>query len=243
MATSRTSAALERPLAAAPRDRRAVPSKSAPAGDAPPDARTALLDAAEAGLRDHGYAGLSTRRVADAAGVPLSQIHYHFGSKESMVLALLERQNERLLRRQHAMFGAHVPLWQRWGRACDFLDEDLASGYVRVLQETIAMGWSSPEIATAVRDALRGWYALLAGIADEAAARFGNLGSFTADELAALIGNAFIGSETMLLLGFEHDGMPVRHALRRVGTLIRALEERTAPTTVPKTKPKRIRAR
>ena len=28
-----------------------------------------------------GYANLSTRRVADSAGVPLSQIHYHFGSK------------------------------------------------------------------------------------------------------------------------------------------------------------------
>src|SRR5215467_353613 len=57
------------------------------------DARVALLDAAEACLHKYGYSGLSTRRVADAAGMPLSQIHYHFGSKEALVLALLDYQN------------------------------------------------------------------------------------------------------------------------------------------------------
>ena len=43
--------------------------------------KTSLLVAARAVLRDRGYASLSTREVAVAAGVPLSQIHYHFGSK------------------------------------------------------------------------------------------------------------------------------------------------------------------
>mgnify|MGYP001553156085 CR=1 FL=1 len=228
------------PVAPTPNRRAAArPPAATSAADAAPDARTALLDAAEAGLRDHGYAGLSTRRVAEAAGVPLSQIHYHFGSKESLMLALLERQNQRLLRRQEAMFGTHTPLWQRWDHACDFLDDDLASGYVRVLQETIAMGWSNAEIATVVRAALKGWYALLAGIADEAAARFGNLGGFTSEELSALIGHAFLGSETMLLLGLEQDGVPVRRALRRVGVLIRTLEERAMTATLPR--PKRTR--
>ena len=37
-----------------------------------------------------GYAGLSTRKVAEEAGVPLSQLHYHFGSKGGLILALLE---------------------------------------------------------------------------------------------------------------------------------------------------------
>jgi AcrR family transcriptional regulator len=40
-----------------------------------PDARKALLDAAKKVLRRYGYSGLSTRGVAEAAGVPLSQIH------------------------------------------------------------------------------------------------------------------------------------------------------------------------
>ena len=36
-----------------------------------------------------------------------------------------------------------APLWQRYEQACDFLEDDLESGYVRVLQEMIAAGWSN----------------------------------------------------------------------------------------------------
>ena len=52
---------------------------------------TATFEAAKKVLRRNGYAGLSTRDVAAEAGVPLSQIHYHFGSKQGMVLALFEQ--------------------------------------------------------------------------------------------------------------------------------------------------------
>ena len=59
-----------------------------------------ILDAARTRLLADGYAGLSTRKVAQEAGVPLSQVHYHFGSKGGMVLALLEAENQRRLARQ-----------------------------------------------------------------------------------------------------------------------------------------------
>jgi hypothetical protein len=61
-----------------------------------------------------------------------------------------------LLQRQAETFSEPLPLWRRWERACDHLDEDIDSGYVRILQEMIAAGWSNPEIATAVRRDLRG---------------------------------------------------------------------------------------
>ena len=70
-----------------------------------PETSTTLLEAAKKVLRQNGYAGLSTRDVAEAAGVPLSQIHYHFGSKQGMVLALFEYLNAQLLDRQNALFG------------------------------------------------------------------------------------------------------------------------------------------
>ncbi len=66
---------------------------------------TTLLEAAKKVLRQNGYSGLSTRDVAAAAGVPLSQIHYHFGSKQGLVLALFEYLNAQLLDRQNALFG------------------------------------------------------------------------------------------------------------------------------------------
>ena len=70
------------------------------------DTRGAILAAARSCLLADGYANLSTRRVADAAEVPLSQIHYHFGSKRQLILAVLEAENERLLERQREMFDA-----------------------------------------------------------------------------------------------------------------------------------------
>lgn len=189
------------------------------------DTRSLLLEAAEQCLRRYGYSGLSTRRVAETAAMPLSQIHYHFGSKDALVLALLEQQNERLLARQRATFAAELSLSKQWEKACDYLDQDLASGYVSVLQEMIAAGWSNPKIAAAVRQCLAGWYALLNQVVKEATSRFGSLGNLKSDDLACLIGNAFLGSEALLLLGFEAEGMPIRRALRRFGTLIRSLEE------------------
>src|SRR5688500_821204 len=93
-----------------------------------PDTSVTLLEAAKKALRQNGYAGLSTRDVAAAAGVPLSQIHYHFGSKQGMVLALFEYLNAQLLDRQNALF--HDPtlkISEQWDRACDYLDEDRKS--------------------------------------------------------------------------------------------------------------------
>ena len=104
-----------------------------------PDTRTAVLEAAKKVLRQSGYSKLSTRDVAEAASVPLSQIHYHFGSKQGMVLALFEYLNAQLLDRQTSLFADDtVKLSEQWDRACDYLDDDIASGYVRILQELIA---------------------------------------------------------------------------------------------------------
>jgi len=187
-----------------------------------------ILDAARTRLLADGYARLSTRKVAQEAGVPLSQVHYHFGSKGGMVLALLQAENERRLARQTSMYAEDVPLWRRYERACDFLEDDLESGYVRVLQEMIAAGWSTPEIGAATREIVRGWFELLHEVATEAVAKFGGLGPFSAAEAAALVVDAFIGAEALLLLGFDRSQMPIRASLRRIGELIRAAEERTA---------------
>jgi hypothetical protein len=32
------------------------------------------------------------------------------------------------------MYAGDEPLWRQWDRACDFLETDLESGYVRILQ-------------------------------------------------------------------------------------------------------------
>ena len=113
--------------------------------------RNSILEAAKEALLENGYAALSTRAIAQRAGVPLSQIHYHFGTKQNLVLEVLAVENRRLLERQTRMYHSEMPFWKQWEQACDFLDDDLASGYVRVLQEMTAAGWADGEIAAAVR--------------------------------------------------------------------------------------------
>ena len=49
----------------------------------------ALLDAAERLLFDFGAAGITTRRVADEAGVNHGLVHYYFGSVEQRLLGLV----------------------------------------------------------------------------------------------------------------------------------------------------------
>jgi AcrR family transcriptional regulator len=189
------------------------------------DTRAAILAAARECLLTEGHANLSTRRVAEIAGVPLSQIHYHFGSRLQLILAVLAAENERLIVRQRSMFDAPEPLWVRWELACDYLDEDVASGYVRILQEMIATGWADAEVAASVRALVGEWYRLLADVARREAERGSDLGGFTPDEIAALMGTPFLGAEELILLGVTEDVLPLRSALRKVGVLLRRISK------------------
>ena len=190
-----------------------------------PETSTTLLEAAKKVLRQNGYSGLSTRDVAAAAGVPLSQIHYHFGSKQGLVLALFEYLNAQLLDRQTALFGdPALKLSEQWDLACDYLDDDIASGYVRVTQELIAASWADAGVAEVVRAGLIGWFDLIVELARKAEGELGGLGPFSPEEVAALVSSAFIGAESLHLLGVEKKGAPVRQALRRIGDLIRIAE-------------------
>ena len=191
--------------------------------------RTRILDAARTCLLADGYANLSTRRVAEAADVPLSQIHYYFGSRQELILAVLAAENQRLLARQREMFAAPDPLWVRWELACDFLDTDVESGYVRILQEMIAAGWSDADVAAAVRELVGGWYSVLADVARREQEQGADFGAFTPEEIAALMGTPFLGAEELILLGVPESTLPVRSALRKVGVLLRQAADGHGP--------------
>ncbi|CAM3704753.1 TetR family transcriptional regulator [Roseateles saccharophilus] len=55
-----------------------------------------LLAAGAALYPGLGCAGLSVRRVAEAAGVNPAMVHYHFGSKDAFLRALLQRHYEEM---------------------------------------------------------------------------------------------------------------------------------------------------
>jgi AcrR family transcriptional regulator len=59
--------------------------------------RTRILDAAAPVFAEHGFAGASTRTLAAAAGVNIATLAYHFGDKEGLYAAVLDRIYEQLL--------------------------------------------------------------------------------------------------------------------------------------------------
>ena len=65
--------------------------------------KSKILDTAERLFADRGYGATSLRQVIGAAGVNLAAVHYHFGSKESLLEAVFERRIERVNRERIAM--------------------------------------------------------------------------------------------------------------------------------------------
>ena len=59
--------------------------------------RTLLLDAAEELFARKGFSGAALEDIADAAGYTRGAIYAHFGSKEELFLAVIERQRQRFL--------------------------------------------------------------------------------------------------------------------------------------------------
>lgn len=56
------------------------------------ETRRRILDAAERIIADRGYPNVTVRAVTARAGVNLAAIHYHFGSREKLLHAVLERR-------------------------------------------------------------------------------------------------------------------------------------------------------
>jgi AcrR family transcriptional regulator len=57
-----------------------------------PDTKTRILDAAERLFAARGYAATSLRHVIAEAQVNLAAVHYHFGSKEELLSAVVRRK-------------------------------------------------------------------------------------------------------------------------------------------------------
>jgi AcrR family transcriptional regulator len=58
--------------------------------------RELVLDAAERLMAQHGYEAATVAALREQAGIPMSSIYHYFGSKDGVLLAVMERGYERL---------------------------------------------------------------------------------------------------------------------------------------------------
>lgn len=69
--------------------RRSVKKKKAPEAIADVTRRLLLTSAARL-IRNQGYSATTVRQIAGAAGIQAGSVYYHFGSKEEMLLEILD---------------------------------------------------------------------------------------------------------------------------------------------------------
>jgi AcrR family transcriptional regulator len=123
-------------------------------------AEEALLDAAERLLAEVGYAGVTTRRLAEEAGLNHGLVHYYFGSNENLLVHALERFTGRLITRQRELYAADRPFADKWRTAMHYLvSEDVS--YQKIWLELQAMAWNNPDIKARLARVNAEWRAVL----------------------------------------------------------------------------------
>jgi AcrR family transcriptional regulator len=104
-------------------------------------AEEALLDAAERLLVDVGHAGITTRRLAEEAGVNHGLVHYYFASNENLLVRALERFTERMIERQRSLYESELPFVEKWRTAMRYLVSDDVR-YQKIWLELTALSWN-----------------------------------------------------------------------------------------------------
>lgn len=123
-------------------------------------AEESLLDAAERLLVDAGHAGITTRRLAEEAGVNHGLVHYYFGSVENLLVRALERFTDGLIERQRALYASELPFIEKWRTAMRYLvNEDHT--YEKIWLELQALAWNDQRLRDRLAAVNAEWRAVL----------------------------------------------------------------------------------
>jgi len=81
--------------------------------------RAELLDAAESLMLEQGYAAVTSRRLASAAGMTQSLFYYYFRTMDDLFLAVFRRMAEQSLERLDAALKSEQPIRALWNLNSD----------------------------------------------------------------------------------------------------------------------------
>jgi len=187
------------------------------------ETKARILEAAFQRLAREGYGALSIREIARDAGVNHALVNYHFKSKEQLVIAVLDEANKRLLARQERLYAAPGSYADKWAQARRFYENDLASGFVRVLMELHAASMSNAVLRAEFAPRMNAWFEVIHKAVSEAFAHYRLELPVSPAVVSTWICNFWMGTELGMLAG---TGQREAHleALEAVETLLRRLE-------------------
>jgi AcrR family transcriptional regulator len=195
--------------------------------------RAAILRAARDQLVAVGYANLNVRAIAREAGVNHALIGYHFHGKQQLVLAVLDEANKELIERQARMYEGTPSASAQWQQACDFYEEDLKSGFVRLLMELMGASFHDEELRREFVPRISQWHRLVEAAVVDFMARSKLKPPVSAQAISAWIVWFWTGMEAGTMLGIKEKDGHQREALESMATLLR-LVERSPKTRVRK---------
>lgn len=188
--------------------------------------RNAILRAARKRVIEAGYANLNVRDIAREAGVNHALIGYHFHGKQQLVLAVLDEANRELLDRQSHMYEGTSRASRQWQEACDFYEEDLKSGFVRLLMELMGASFHDKELRAELVPRILHWHRLIERAVIEFLEKSELDLPVSAQAISAWIGWFWTGMEASMMLGIEEKDGHQREALAAVAILLRQVENR-----------------
>ena len=191
--------------------------------------RASILHAARRRLVEVGYANLNVRDIAREAGVNHALIGYHFHGKQQLVLAVLDDANQELLERQTRMYQGTDSASRQWQQACDFYEEDLRSGFVRLLMELMGASFHDQALRDEFVPRVLAWHRLIEAAVVEFLASSELDLPVSAQAITAWIGWFWTGMEASMMLGIGEEQGHQRQALEAFATLLRNVEGRARP--------------
>jgi AcrR family transcriptional regulator len=162
-----------------------------------------ILQAAYRRLATDGYARLNMRDVAAEAKVNHALIHYYFGSKDLLVIAVLDEANRRLIERQTKMYDTPGDFAAKWAQARAFYEEDLASGFVRVQMELWAASLSNEALRENFVPRFMEWRRVIEQAVRDALAYYELDLPASPEAIATWISDFWVGMEFEMLLGIS----------------------------------------